>query len=215
MKKLDILYEDKEIIIINKPNGLLTIANDKNSNNLYHEVRDYVKKQNPRNKIFIVHRLDKDTSGIVLFAKNEKAKKYLQENWNSFTREYIAVIEGIPNPKKAKLVNYLRETKTLFVYVTKNPKDSKKAITNYEVIASNKKYSLLNISIETGRKNQIRAQLSYIGNPIVGDKKYDAKTSPINRLGLHANKLIFIHPVTHKEIKIESPIPKQFQNIVF
>lgn len=212
MKKLDIIYEDKNIIAINKPSGMLTIADNKNHKNLYHEVRGYIKKQNPHNKIFIVHRLDKDTSGIVLFAKSEKVKNELQSNWNNTKREYYAIVEGVPKDKKDKLINYLAETKDLFVYVTDDPKKGKKAITNYEIIKSKGKYSLLKINIETGRKNQIRVQLSNINHPIIGDKKYKAKTNPINRLGLHASKLIINNK--GKNLELESVLPDKFEKFI-
>lgn len=210
MKKLDIIYEDKEIIVINKPSGMLTIKAGNNIS-LYELVREYIKKQNPKNKIFIVHRLDKDTSGVILFARNEKTKRLLQENWSSSLREYTALVEGTPKKKKEKLINYLKESSSLQVYVTKDKREGKLAITSYEVIASDKKKSLLKIMIETGRKNQIRAQLSYIGHPIVGDKKYEAKMNPLNRLGLHATKLVIIHPKTKKEMTFLAKAPKSFE----
>lgn len=210
MKKLDILYEDKNLIIINKEPKLLTINDQKNSPNLYSMVSEYVKKQNKNNKIFIVHRLDKDTSGIIVFAKSRKIKEQLQEDWASVKREYIAVVEGkLPN-KKDRLVNFLME-KNYHVYVSNK---GKKAITNYEVIKENKKYSLVKINIETGRKNQIRVQLAHLGNPISGDKKYGAKTNSINRLALHALKISFLNPVTQKEINITTVIPKKFQKLI-
>lgn len=210
-KKLDILYEDKEIIVINKPAKKLTIATDKEQNRtLYHEVREYIKKQNPKNKVFIVHRLDKDTSGVILFAKNEKLKKLLQDNWDYLTvkREYIAVVEGKPKHKKDIIKSYLAESKTLQVYSTDNPKKGKLAITEFEVIASNKSYSKLKINIKTGRKNQIRVHMSDIGCPIVGDKKYKSKTNPLNRLGLHASTLEIKHPITKKIMRFDAKVPK-------
>ena len=211
MKKLDIIYEDKELLVINKPDHKLTIANNKTKyNTLYHEAREYVKKQNPKNKIFIVHRLDEQTSGVVLFAKNEKIKHLLQDNWNSYKREYIAIVEGHLIKKKDTLKLYLKESKTLEVYVAKNKKDSKLAITSYEVIKQNKDTSVLNINIQTGRKNQIRVSLAYIGNPIIGDKKYHAKTNPIKRLGLHANRVVITNPITKKEMEFIAKIPKEF-----
>ena len=210
MKKLNIIYEDKELIIVEKKANLLTIKDNKGSRNLYAEVSNYVKKQNKNNKIFIVHRLDKETSGLVLFAKSMKIKQYFQNNWASVYREYIAIVEGHMPKMKDKLINYLKETKTYQVYVSKI---GQKAITNYEVIKKNKKYSLLKINIETGRKNQIRVQLSHLGNAILGDKKYGAKSNPLGRLALHANKLIFVHPQTHEKIVVESKIPPEFNNL--
>lgn len=203
MKKLDIIYEDKEMVVVNKPSGLLTISTGKkNDITLYSMVREYVKKQNPKNKIFIVHRLDKDTSGVVLFAKNEVLKHKLQFNWNGYKREYVAVVEGIPSVKKNRLVHYLAESKTLQVYVTNDKNKGKIAITNYEVIEEYKNKSKLKVWIETGRKNQIRAQLAYIDHPIVGDKKYNSKIK--SRLCLHAKRLIIMHPITNKKMIFEA-----------
>ena len=211
-KKLDIIYEDKEIIVINKPAKLLTIATkNERINTLYHEVREYLYKKNQ--KVFIVHRLDKDTSGIILFAKNEKTKHLLQEYWNEITkREYVALVEGKMEKQSDTIKSYLKESKTLEVYET-NKKDGKLAITNYKVIKSNNNYSLLNINILTGRKNQIRCQLSGVGHPIVGDKKYNSKKDLFRRLCLHSSKLILKHPLTNKEYIFESSYPKVFDKV--
>jgi len=217
MKKLDIIYEDKEILVINKPTKKLTIATTKEQNRtLYHEAREYVKKQNPRNKIFIVHRLDKDTSGVILFAKSEKLKKLFQDNWDYLCvkREYLAIVEGKPSKKKDVIKSYLAESKTLQVYSTSDAKKGKLAITEYELLSSNKSYSLLKINIKTGRKNQIRVHMSDLGCPIVGDKKYNSKSNPINRLGLHAKVLEIKHPITKKVIKFEAKVPK-IMNLMF
>ncbi len=210
-KKMDILYEDKELLVINKPAGLLTIATEKESfHTLYHQAREYVKKQNPKNKIFIVHRLDKDTSGIVLFAKNEKLKKELQNNWNkiAFKREYIAIVEGKVSKKKETLKSYLAESKTHQVYSSSK---GVLAITHYETLANSKAYSLLKITIDTGRKNQIRVQLSEIGHPIVGDKKYGCTKNPMGRMGLHASCLGL--KLKNKEYMFFARVPTEFKRI--
>lgn len=213
MKKLDIIYEDKELLVVNKPTKKLTVATEKNNfNTLYHEAREYVKKQNPKNKIFIVHRLDEQTSGIVLFAKNEKLKYLLQKNWQNYYREYIAVVEG-KLTGKGTIKSYLKESKTLQVYSTNDSKFGKLAITNYESLKSNKNYSIVKITIETGRKNQIRVHLSDLNHPIVGDKKYNAKTNFLNRLGLLANKLEIMHPITKKKLTFEAKLPKVMANL--
>ncbi len=212
MKKLDIIYEDKELLVINKPANKLTIATNKvKYNTLYHEAREYVKKQNPKNKIFIVHRLDESTSGVIIFAKSEKIKHLLQDNWNTYKKEYIAIVENHLSKKKDTLEFYLKESKTLEVYVTNNKKEGKLAITEYEVIKENKDTSVLKINIKTGRKNQIRASLAHIGNPIIGDKKYHAKTNPIKRLELHASRLVITNPVTKKEMEFIAKVPKVFE----
>lgn len=215
MKKLNIVYEDKEIIIINKPSKMLTISTDKKfERNLYSEVREYVKKKYPKNKIFIVHRLDKDTSGLIVFAKNENAKYFLQNNWDKFIKKYYAVVEGEVSERKKLLENYLAETKTLQVYITKDKRIGKLAKTSYEVIRNKGKYSLLDIQIFTGRKNQIRVQLSNINNPIVGDKKFGSKVNPVGRMLLHAYYLKLIHPGTKKEMEFETSLPKEFEKII-
>lgn len=211
-KKLDIIYEDKYLIIINKPSGILTISRDnRNDKNLYDEVKEYVKKQNPKNKIFIVHRLDKDTSGLIIFAKNEKAKSILQTNWTKVKRYYYAVVNGIVKENN-HLENYLLETKTHDVIITKDKKKGILAITNFEVMEYNKKYTLLNIEIKTGRKNQIRVQLANIKHPIVGDKKYGNKERM--PLCLQAYRLEFLHPITNKNIEIEIKLPKNLENLI-
>jgi RluA family pseudouridine synthase len=212
----EILFEDDHIIVVNKPSGLLTIATDNEKyNTLYHIVRNYLVSKNKNNRIFIVHRLDKDTSGVIIFAKDERTKNMLQDNWNDYVklREYICVVHGKLEEKDNKIVNYLAETKTKLVYTT--TKDlGVEAITNYEVVKENKDYSLVKVVIETGRRNQIRVHLSEKGYPIVGDKKYKCKSNPIKRLCLHANILEFIHPVTKKLIHIESNVPNEFNKII-
>lgn len=212
-KKLDILYEDKYIIVINKPHNLLTISTEKEKERtLYNYVYDYLKQKHKSNKVFIVHRLDKDTSGIIVFAKDEKSKFFLQENWNNFKREYVAVVNGKVNKKKGVIKSYLEETKTHFTYSVKDT-NGKLAITEYEKVLENKNYTLLSLNLKTGRKNQIRVGLSDMGNPIVGDKKYGIKKDPIRRMALHAFHLEFIHPKTKDKIILDIDIPNSFLSL--
>jgi len=213
-KKLDILYEDKFIIIVNKPSNLLTIANDSEQDNtLYNQVYTYLKQKHKNNKVFIVHRLDKDTSGIVLFAKNADIKYKLQNNWEKVKRYYYAVVNGEVKKEKDVIKSYLKETKTFLVY-SSNDKRGKLAITEYETLKKNNKYSLLKIDIKTGRKNQIRVHLNDINHSIVGDKKYGINNNPLKRLCLHAYYLEFIHPITNELIKIETKYPKDFNKLI-
>lgn len=210
-----ILYEDPFILVVDKPSNLLTIATNKEKEKtLYHYVREYVKSKSKNNKIFVVHRLDKDTSGIVLFAKDVETKNDFQKNWNTYTknREYIAIVHGILEKKSDRLVNRLLETKTNYVYVTEK-KDGKEAITNYRVIKENSHYSMLKINIETGRKNQIRVQLAHINHAIVGDKKYqkDNKSETASRLYLHASKLQIFYKHKKGILTLESKLPDSFQ----
>lgn len=213
--KLDIVYEDKWLIIINKPSHLLTIGTDsEKEKTLFHKVIMYEKRKNKNNKVFVVHRLDKDTSGLVIFAKNQYIKNKLQNNWEKVNRGYVAIVNGKTKDKDT-LKSYLMETKTLYVYSTQDKKNGKLAITEYEKQAENKKLTLLKIKLKTGRKNQIRVQLNDNGNPIVGDKKYgNIKFDPLRRLCLDANFLDFIHPVTRKRILIEKDVPKEFIKIM-
>lgn len=210
---LNIIYEDKDIIVVDKPSGLLTISNkQEKERTLYREVSDYLKKEN--NKVFIIHRLDYDTSGVLMFAKNQKIQKLYQDNWNNLAkkREYIAIVEGITN-EKGHIESYLKQTKTLQVYSSKN-KDGYYSVTDYIRIKNNDKYSMLKIYISTGRRNQIRCHMSDINHPIVGDTKYKAKTNPINRFALHASKLEIINPITEELMIFESNLPKEFNNLI-
>ena len=211
----EILFEDDHIIVVNKPSGLLTIATDNEKyNTLYHIVRNYLVSKNKNNRIFIVHRLDKDTSGVIIFAKDERTKNMLQDNLNDYVklREYICVVHGKLEEKDNKIVNYLAETKTKLVYTT--TKDlGVEAITNYEVVKENKDYSLVKVVIETGRRNQIRVTFKELGNPIVGDKTYGIKDNG-KRLFLHADKLKLYYPVIGKDILFESKIPAEFKKIM-
>lgn len=206
---IDIVYEDDKYLVVNKPAGMLTIATEKEkTRTLYHMVRDYIHSKKKREKIFIVHRLDKETSGLVLFCKDENLKQKMQENWEkcAIRREYAAVVNGILDKKSDKLVSYLKENKENMVYSTKD-KSGKLAITNYVVKKENNN-SLLNILIETGRKNQIRVQLNDINHPIIGDKKY--ANSKGKKLLLCANRLDIRDLETGKVLKFEISIPREF-----
>ena len=204
-KKLNIVYEDKDIIVVNKEAKLLTIATEKEKDKtLYHYVLEYEQNKHKSNRIFIVHRLDKDTSGLVLFAKNIKTKKYYQDNWNKITKRYYqAVLEGKVKKDKDTIKSYITENKAFISYST-DAKHGTEAVTKYELVETKNNFSLVNIQILTGRKNQIRVHMSEMGNPISGDKKYGAKTNIYNRLALHANKLVIINPITKKEMVFES-----------
>ncbi len=210
---LKIIYEDDDIIVIDKPSGILTISNDNEKvNTLYRKVSDYLKRDNK--KVFAVHRLDVDTSGVILFAKNQRVQKMYQDNWNSLAkrREYTALVEGISDDK-GHIESYLKQTRTLLVYSSKN-KDGLFSITDYEKICDNGKYSMLRILISTGRRNQIRCHMHDIGHSILGDKRYKAKDNPINRLCLHANRLEIVNPITNEIMVFNSDIPKEFYNIM-
>lgn len=208
-----ILYEDDDLIVVNKTAGLLTIATGKDQQpTAYRELNSYVRRQNSGNRIFIVHRLDRDTSGVMVFAKNESTKLKLQENWKQVVEErtYIALVEGEVKQTKGTITSWLKETKTHQMYVSKSPNGAKQAILHYERIQTNRQFSLLAVQLETGRKNQIRVQLAHIGHPIVGDKKYFSKSNILGRLGLHAKVLAFTHPTTKEQLRFEANVPDLF-----
>lgn len=211
---IEIIYEDKDLIVVNKPCNLLTIGTFKEKEKtLYHMVSDYIKTSNKNNRIFVVHRLDKDTSGIVVFSKTEKLKEELQKDWNSIVklRSYIAIVEG-STKDSGTIKSYLKE-KDMYTYSTNN-KDGKLAITHYKKMKSNDKYTMLNINIETGRKNQIRVHMKEMGNLIVGDKKYGSKDNSIKRMALHADKFEFINPKNKKIMKFKTDIPNSFKKLI-
>ena len=215
---LNIIYEDEDIIVINKPYGLLSIATEKEKEyTLYHFVSSYLKTKNKNNKVYIIHRLDKDTSGVVMFAKNLKTKNLFQNNWDSLIRNrcYYAVINGNLDKKEGTIKEYLIENdKSFMVYSTPNKKDGKLAITDYKVLKENKNYSLLDINIKTGRKNQIRVAMKNLGTPIVGDKKYGDGKSLINRMALHQYKLELFDPRTNKKIMFKAEMPTSFKKLI-
>jgi 23S rRNA pseudouridine1911/1915/1917 synthase len=213
-KGLEIIHEDKDIIVINKEAGLLSMANDKEKNKTaYALLSAHVKKAHIDNKVYIVHRLDRETSGLILFAKNEEIKNKLQENWNDTIQErtYIALVEGKMEQPTGTITSYLVESEaSMIVHSSQNPKKGKKAITHYKTMNFKKGFSMLKVNLETGRKNQIRVHMQDLKHPIVGDKKYGSTCSPIERLGLHAQVIAFTHPVTGRLVRYESPIPKKF-----
>ena len=215
---LNIIYEDEDLIVINKPYGLLSIATkEEKEYTLYHFVSDYLKNKNKNNKVFIIHRLDKDTSGIVIFAKNQKIKNMFQNNWDKIVRErkYYAVVNGILDNKEGTIKNYLVENdKSFMVYSTNNKKEGKLSITDYKVLKENKNYSLVDINIKTGRKNQIRVGFKDLGNPIVGDKKYGDGKSLIKRMALHQYKIELIDPRNNKKIIFKTEMPTTFKKLI-
>lgn len=213
---LKILYEDSEIIVIDKPAGMLSIATDKEKERTaYHELTEYVRQSDPENRIFIVHRLDRDTSGVMLFAKNEPAKRLLQDNWKDIIvdRAYVAVVEGQVQYREGTVKSWLKETKTRLMYSSAKAGDGLEAVTEYRVIKAGSRYSLLEIRLKTGRKNQIRVHMKDMGHSIAGDKKYGAASNPLERLGLHAHILAFYHPVTKELMRFETEVPGKFTKL--
>ncbi len=213
VQEYSIVHEDQNLIVIDKQAGLLSIATESEKRDTaYSMLSDHVKKQKKTNKIFIVHRLDRETSGLMLFAKSEDIKRKLQDSWNDtiIDRTYIAVVEGTVEKQQGTIVSYLFEDKSFKMHSSSNPDKGQKAVTRYSVLKKNRGYSLLKVNLETGRKNQIRIHMQEIGRSVVGDKKYGATTNPIRRLGLHAQQLAFIHPTTGENLNFETEIPPSF-----
>lgn len=216
-RRLKLVYEDDDIIVVNKGYGLLSMGTDKiKDGTAYSILREYVKWSDPRNKLFIVHRLDRDTSGLMMFAKNEEAKNTMQHNWNNMVlnRKYLAVVEGTPDQAEGVIKSYLAENAEHEVYSTPDPTLGQLAVTRYKTLASKNGYTMLEVELDTGRKNQIRVHMKEMGHPIAGDRRYGAKSSPIHRLALHAQTLRFAHPVTRKEMNFETPVPAGFTKMV-
>ena len=215
--RIKLVYEDNDIIVINKGSGILSVSTDNvKDGTAYSILRDYLKKKDPRLMLFVVHRLDRDTSGLMMFAKNVEAKEAMQHNWNNMVlgRRYVAVVEGKVEQEEGVVKSYLAETSQFEVYSTQNPDEGQLAITRFKRLQCNNGYSLMELSLDTGRKNQIRVHMKDLGHPIVGDRKYGAKARPIHRLGLHARTLHFAHPVTKKEMLFETPIPSRFLSLL-
>ena len=211
---LPIIFENDEFIVINKPSGLLSIASDKEKGSTaYRMLTDYVQQKDKHNRIYVVHRLDEDTSGVLMVAKNEKIRDLLQEKWNELVskRGYFAIVEGQMEQKQGTIKSYLKKNAQNMMYSSKKAGDGQLAITHYKVIKEIENYSLLDVNIDSGRKNQIRVHLGDLGHHVVGDDKYGNPSNPIKRLGLHAYELDLEHPITHKVMKFTAPMPKEFK----
>ncbi len=217
LRGLAIIHEDQDLIVINKDPGVLSMAGKKpNELNAYKQLDNYIKAENPKNGIFIVHRLDRDTSGVMIFAKNFETQQKLQDNWADVVKEriYIALVEGVVEKEEDTITSWLTANDALRVYSSPYDNGGKYAITHYKKIGGNDQYSLLEVELETGRKNQIRVHMQDIGHPVVRDKKYGAKTNPIKRVGLHASTLAFIHPSTDELVRYTVKPPRSFYRAV-
>ncbi len=218
---LKLIYEDDYLVVIDKPAGLLTVGSEKMPRETaIFALNDYLnnkansgKPMRSRKRVFVVHRLDRDVSGLLLFTKDERTKFGLQTNWGKARKEYYAIVEGKPKYQSGTLVSHLTENRFLRVFSGPQTQISKKAITHYEVVKCGNDKALLRIRIETGRKHQIRVQLADIGHPVVGDKTYGAKTNPIKRIALHAYHLEFEHPLTGKMLQFSTPLPPVLERL--
>lgn len=215
---LPIIYEDNDIIVINKPSKLLSVPSDnEKGSTAFRMVNDYLQQKDKHNRAFIVHRLDEDTSGVLMFAKNDKMARALTDgdNWNNLVKKrgYYAIVEGTLENKEGTIRSYLKKNSQNMMYSSKKKGDGQLAITDYKVIKENQKYSFVDVDIKTGRKNQIRVHFGDLGHFIIGDDKYGEPSNPIKRLGLHAYELDIIHPFTGKSMKFKAPIPSEFSNL--
>jgi 23S rRNA pseudouridine1911/1915/1917 synthase len=214
---LRIRHEDAAILVVEKPAGLLSIATpDETEKTAYVFLTDHVRRGNrqSRERIWIVHRLDRETSGLMIFAKTEAVQRKLQETWSAVEKKYFAVIEGVPPSSAGLLESHLDESDAFKVRAVKEGPETRSARTHYRVMKKGKATTLLELTLETGRRHQIRVQLAEMGCPIVGDCRYGAKTNPIRRIALHSAKLRFPHPETGDEMRFESPLPGDLGTLV-
>ncbi len=213
---LRIVHEDADIIVIEKGSGLLSMASDtEKSKTAYSMLSEYVKRFDPKNLIFIVHRLDRDTSGLMMFAKSKRVQEALQKDWNEsiIERSYVVVVEGVVEKTEGTITSWLKENKAMVMFSSQIPEDGQKAVTNYKVLRTSKQFTMMEVKLETGRKNQIRVHMKDMGYPVTGDKKYGGKLNPIGQMGLHARVLAFRHPVTGKALRFDTPIPGKFLKV--
>lgn len=214
---IKIRFEDSAIMVIDKPANLLTIASEaEQEKTAYFLLTDYLRDGNPhaRERIWVVHRLDRETSGLMVFAKTAAAKEYLQQNWDKFEKRYQAVAEGELAPEKGTFRSWLDETSPFKVFSVPRSEETRHAVTHYQVLKKGNGHTLVELTLETGRRHQIRVHLAEAGCPIVGDTKYGARKARAQRLALHSCALRFIHPVTEKEMQFKSPLPKELARLV-
>lgn len=217
LRGLTLLYEDRDIIVVEKPGGLLTIGTDRDKTRTAHTIlNEYVRKGDPRSRhrVYIVHRLDRETSGILVFAKSETAKAFLQGHWEETDKRYLAVVHGTLAHKAGTISSYLAENSAFTVYATPDPAAGKLSHTEYRVLKEARGFSLVELHLLTGRKHQIRVHLAGEGHPIVGDKKYGRTGDGAGSLALHARSLAFTHPVSHKRLTFATGIPAVFTRLV-
>ena len=215
-KLLKIVYEDAYLIVINKAEGVLSVNTDRQKERTaYTILNEYVKRSGRRNNVYIVHRLDRDTSGLMMFAKDEKTQHNLRDNWHDivFDRRYVAIVMGEMEKDGGTVQSWLTDRK---LYVSSSDYDNggKLSVTHYRTIKRANGFSMIELQLETGRKNQIRVHMQVLGHPVVGDMRYGCEVDPLGRLALHAFKLCFYHPVTGEPMKFEVPYPAPFRSLM-
>lgn len=217
MKGLKIIFEDEDLIIVDKEAGFLSVSTDKEKmRTVYGMLNEYVKKQNKNARLFVLHRLDREVSGLLIFARNAELQDIFQKNWDNLVIKYLytGIVEGIPAKKEETLVSWLTENKNFVMMSSSYDNGGLKSVSHYKVLKSVGHYSLLQFDLETRRKNQIRVQMQQIGCPIVGDKKYGASKNPIKRIALHGGELQLKHPTTGELLEFKSPTPKVMQQLL-
>jgi tRNA pseudouridine32 synthase/23S rRNA pseudouridine746 synthase/23S rRNA pseudouridine1911/1915/1917 synthase len=216
-KGLSVLYEDRDVIVIDKPAGLLTVGTEREKSRTAQSIlNDYVRKGNARSRerVYIVHRLDRETSGILVFARTEQAKRYLQDSWTETKKSYLAIVHGRLTPLQGMISSYLVENSAFSVYSTSDASKGKLSHTAYRTLKEARGFSLLEIDLLTGRKHQIRVHVSEKGHPVVGDKKYGKQGDGCQWLALHAYSIAFTHPVTGKRLSFKTEIPEYFSRLL-
>ena len=215
-KDLDIVFEDSYLFIIDKHPGLLSMSNNSRQQTVQTVLNRYLEKGGGRNTSHLVHRLDRDTSGLMVYAKDVQTQQSLINNWQQLVtdRRYLALVEGELEQQRGRIQSWLTEDKKFVTHSSPVDNGGKYAVTHYNVLASSNGYSLVECELETGRKNQIRVHMADLGHPVVGDRKYGSDEDPMRRLGLHAYMLCFTHPVTGKHMRFETPVPYCFEKLL-
>ena len=212
---LAILHEDDDILVVLKSHGLLTVATEREKETTVQAYLNAYLKEKRGERVHVVHRLDRETSGVLVFAKHFEAREALKDQFaeHDVDRMYVAIVEGKLDPPSGTIRSHLRERRDLRMESVDAHPDAKLAVTHYRTIASNERWSMLEVTLETGRKNQIRAHLSEAGHPVAGDRMYGSTVNPLGRLGLHAKLLGFDHPATRKHMVFTAPVPKVFKEL--
>ena len=215
-KELDIVFEDPYLFIIDKHPGLLSMSNNSRQQTVQTVLNRYLEKGGGRNTSHLVHRLDRDTSGLMVYAKDVQTQQSLINSWQQLVsdRRYLALVEGEFEQTRGRIQSWLTEDKKFVTHSSPVDNGGKYAVTHYNVLASSNGYSLVECELETGRKNQIRVHMADLGHPVVGDRKYGSDEDPMRRLGLHAYMLCFTHPVTGKHMRFETPVPFCFEKLL-
>lgn len=219
-KKLDgltVVFEDEYFIVVDKDARLLSVSTGKETDKTaYNIVNKYIKSTNPKGRVFVLHRLDRETSGLMIYAKSSKVQELMQQKWAEIidNKTYTVVVEGRPSPEEETVTAWLTENKNFQVFANNFDNGGQKSVTHYETITSIGKYTMLKLTLETQRKNQARVHMQHIGHPIVGDKKYGARNNPIKRVAIHANELTINHPYTGEFLEFKSNIPTKMRNLI-